>query len=416
MSKIMKLIGIKSRKASERKVDINTKNKVLNFYAKLLDKEKKLILKENLKDVKFAKNKGIKENLIRRLEIDEIKLKNISNSINKISKLKDPVNVTLKKWSRPNGLNIKRVTIPIGVIGVIFESRPNVTSDVAGLCFKSGNAVILKGGSEAINTNRILAKLFRLALKKNNVDENYIQFVDSKNRKMVDIMLSKMKKYIDVIIPRGGKNLVKRVQEFSTVPIIGHLEGICHTFVDKDAELKMASNIVYNAKLRNTAICGATETILLHEKIVKKFCNPILKKLEDENCKIYGDNILRKYYNGKVYSAKEKDWSTEYLTAAVSVKVVKSSEEAINHINKYGTMHTDSIITKNKKTANKFLKNVKSSIAMHNTSTQFADGGEFGFGGEVGISTNTLPPRGPVGLEQLVSYKYEISSKGKIRK
>ena len=416
MSKIMRLIGIKSRKASERKVDINTKNKVLNFYAKLLDKEKKLILKENLKDVKFAKNKGIKENLIRRLEIDEIKLKNISNSINKISKLKDPVNVTLKKWSRPNGLNIKRVTIPIGVIGVIFESRPNVTSDVAGLCFKSGNAVILKGGSEAINTNRILAKLFRLALKKNNVDENYIQFVDSKNRKMVDIMLSKMKKYIDVIIPRGGKNLVKRVQEFSTVPIIGHLEGICHTFVDKDAELKMASNIVYNAKLRNTAICGATETILLHEKIVKKFCNPILKKLEDENCKIYGDNILRKYYNGKVYPAKEKDWSTEYLTAAVSVKVVKSSEEAINHINKYGTMHTDSIITKNKKTANKFLKNVKSSIAMHNTSTQFADGGEFGFGGEVGISTNTLPPRGPVGLEQLVSYKYEISSKGKIRK
>ena len=416
MSKIMKLIGIKSRKASERKVDINTKNKVLNFYAKLLDKEKKLILKENLKDVKFAKNKGIKENLIRRLEIDEIKLKNISNSINKISKLKDPVNVTLKKWSRPNGLNIKRVTIPIGVIGVIFESRPNVTSDVAGLCFKSGNAVILKGGSEAINTNRILAKLFRLALKKNNVDENYIQFVDSKNRKMVDIMLSKMKKYIDVIIPRGGKNLVKRVQEFSTVPIIGHLEGICHTFVDKDAELKMASNIVYNAKLRNTAICGATETILLHEKIVKKFCNPILKKLEDENCKIYGDNILRKYYNGKVYPAKEKDWSTEYLTAAVSVKIVKSSEEAINHINKYGTMHTDSIITKNKKTANKFLKNVKSSIAMHNTSTQFADGGEFGFGGEVGISTNTLPPRGPVGLEQLVSYKYEILSKGKIRR
>ncbi|MDB2680448.1 glutamate-5-semialdehyde dehydrogenase [Candidatus Pelagibacter sp.] len=416
MSKIMKLIGIKSRKASERKVDINTKNKVLNFYAKLLDREKKLILRENLKDVKFAKNKGIKENLISRLEINEIKLKNISDSINKISKLKDPVNVTLKKWNRPNGLNIKRVTIPIGVIGVIFESRPNVTSDVAGLCFKSGNAVILKGGSEAINTNRILAKLFRLALKKNNVDENYIQFVDSKNRKMVDIMLSKMKKYIDVIIPRGGKNLVKRVQEFSTVPIIGHLEGICHTFVDKDAELKMASNIVYNAKLRNTAICGATETILLHEKIVKKFCNPILKKLEDENCKIYGDNILRKYYNGKVYPAKEKDWSTEYLTAAVSVKVVKSSEEAINHINKYGTMHTDSIITKNKKTANKFLKNVKSSIAMHNTSTQFADGGEFGFGGEVGISTNTLPPRGPVGLEQLVSYKYEISSKGKIRK
>ena len=415
MNKYMNLIGIKSRKASERKVDTNTKNKVLNLYARLLDKEKKSILRENLKDAKFAKNKGLKGNLINRLRIDEVKLKGIKDSINKISKLKDPVNVTLKKWSRPNGLNIKRVTIPIGVIGVIYESRPNVTSDVAGLCFKSGNAVILKGGSEAINTNRILSKLFRQALKKNKVDENYIQFIDSKDRKMVDTMLSKMKKYIDVIIPRGGKNLVKRVQEFSKVPIIGHLEGLCHTFVDKDAELNMASKIIYNAKLRNTSICGATETILIHDKIVKKFCNPILKRLEDKNCKIYGDNILRKHYKGKVYPAKEKDWSTEYLTSAVSVKVVKNSEEAINHINKYGTMHTDSIITKNKKTAKKFLKNVKSSIAMHNTSTQFADGGEFGFGGEVGISTNTLPPRGPVGLEQLVSFKYEISSRGKIR-
>ena len=415
MNRFMNLIGIKSRKASERKIDTDTKNRVLILYARLLDKEKKLIFKENIKDVKFAKNKGLKENLINRLRIDKVKLKGIKDSINKISKLKDPVNVILKKWSRPNGLNIKRVTIPIGVIGVIYESRPNVTSDVAGLCFKSGNAVILKGGSEAINTNRILAKLFRQALKKNKVDENYIQFVDSRDRKMVDTMLSKMKDYIDVIIPRGGKNLVKRVQKFSKVPIIGHLEGLCHTFVDKDAELNMASKIIYNAKLRNTSICGATETILLHEKIVKKFCNPILKKLEDKNCKIYGDNILRKHYNGKVYPAKEKDWSTEYLTNAVSVKVVKNSEEAINHINKYGTMHTDSIITKNKKTAKKFLKNVKSSIAMHNTSTQFADGGEFGFGGEVGISTNTLPPRGPVGLEQLVSFKYEISSRGIIR-
>jgi glutamate-5-semialdehyde dehydrogenase len=415
MKKFMNLIGIKSRKAYTKKIATDTKNKVLNKYAQLLDKEKKLILRENAKDVKFAQSKGLKNNLINRLKIDDLRLKNIKASINKILKLRDPVNITLKKWNRPNGLNIKKVTIPIGVIGVIFESRPNVTSDVAGLCFKSGNAVILKGGSEALNTNRILAKLFRQALRKNNVDENYIQFVDSKDRKMVDTMLSKMKKYIDVIIPRGGKNLVKRVQEFSSVPVIGHLEGLCHTFVDKDAELNMASKIIYNAKLRNTSICGATETILLHEKIVKRFCNPILQKLENANCKIFGDKILQKYYKGKLYPAKEKDWSTEYLAARVSVKVVKSSDEAINHINKYGTMHTDSIITKNKKTAMKFLKNVKSSIAMHNTSTQFADGGEFGFGGEVGISTNTLPPRGPVGLEQLVSYKYEISSKGKIR-
>ena len=416
MNKFMNLIGIKSRKASERKINTETKNKVLILYAQLIDKEKKSILRENIKDIAFAKNKGLKENLINRLRIDDLKLRAIKDSINKISKLKDPVNVTLKKWSRPNGLNIKRVTIPIGVIGVIYESRPNVTSDVASLCFKSGNSVILKGGSEALNTNRILAKLFRQALKKNKVNENYIQFVDSKDRKMVDIMLSKMKKYIDVIIPRGGKNLVKRVQEFSKVPIIGHLEGICHTFVDKDAELNMASKVIYNAKLRNTSICGATETILLHKKIVKNFCNPILKKLEDKNCKIYGDNLLRKYYKGKVYPAKEKDWSTEYLSSKVSVKSVKNLNDAINHINKYGTMHTDAIITKNKKSAKIFLKNVKSAIAIHNASTQFADGGEFGFGGEVGISTNKIPPRGPVGLNQLISYKYEVLGKGQIRK
>ena len=411
----MNLIGVKARNALKIKIDTKIKNKVLNDYALLLDKEKKNILIQNKKDVNLAKKNKIKENLINRLSINPIKLKGIQVSIKKIAKLKDPVNVTLEKWRRPNGLNIKRVSVPIGVIGVIYESRPNVTSDVASLCFKSGNPVILKGGSEAINTNRILANLFRKALKKNKVDENYIQFIDSKDRKMVDIMLSKMDKFIDVIIPRGGKNLVKRVQDFSKVPIIGHLEGLCHTYIDKDAELKMAINIVYNAKLRNTSICGATETILMHEKIVKKFCNPILKKLEDNNCKIYGDNFIKKNYSGTLYPAKEKDWSTEYLTAAVSVKVVKNLKQAIDHINRYGTMHTDSIITKNKKTAAQFMTNIKSSIAMHNTSTQFADGGEFGFGGEVGISTNTLPPRGPVGLEQLVSYKYEISSQGKIR-
>jgi glutamate-5-semialdehyde dehydrogenase len=415
MNKFMNLIGVKARNALKIKIDTKIKNKVLNDYALLLDKEKKNILIQNKKDVNLAKKNKIKENLINRLSINPIKLKGIQVSIKKIAKLKDPVNVTLEKWRRPNGLNIKRVSVPIGVIGVIYESRPNVTSDVASLCFKSGNPVILKGGSEAINTNRILANLFRKALKKNKVNENYIQFIDSKDRKMVDIMLSKMDKFIDVIIPRGGKNLVKRVQDFSKVPIIGHLEGLCHTYIDKDAELKMAINIVYNAKLRNTSICGATETILMHEKIVKKFCNPILKKLEDNNCKIYGDNFIKKNYSGTLYPAKEKDWSTEYLTAAVSVKVVKNLKQAINHINRYGTMHTDSIVTKNKKTAAQFMTNIKSSIAMHNTSTQFADGGEFGFGGEVGISTNTLPPRGPVGLEQLVSYKYEISSQGKIR-
>ena len=411
----MNLIGIKARKASEYKVTTEVKNKVLNDYAKLIKNEKKFIINQNSKDINYARKKGLKENLIKRLHLNENKLDGIINSILKIAKLRDPIDNTLDKWKRPNGLNIKRVSIPIGVIGVIYESRPNVTSDVASLCFKSGNVVILKGGSEAINSNKALAKLFRKALKKNKVDENFIQFIDSKQRKLVDIMLSKMKKYIDVIIPRGGKNLVKKVLELSKVPIIGHLEGLCHTYIDKDAELKMAKEVVYNAKLRNTSICGATETILIHKNIVKKFSNPILQELENSGCKIIGDKILKSYYKGQIYPAKEKDWSTEYLASIVSVKVVKNSEEAIKHINKYGTMHTDSIITKNKKTAKYFLKNVKSSIAMHNTSTQFADGGEFGFGGEVGISTNTLPPRGPVGLNQLISYKYEITSNGKIR-
>ena len=415
MIKYMNLIGIKARKASEYKVTTEVKNKVLNDYAKLIKNEKKFIINQNSKDINYARKKGLKENLIKRLHLNENKLNGIINSILKIVKLRDPIDKTLDKWKRPNGLNIKRVSIPIGVIGVIYESRPNVTSDVASLCFKSGNVVILKGGSEAINSNKALAKLFRKALKKNKVDENFIQFIDSKQRRLVDIMLSKMKKYIDVIIPRGGKNLVKKVLELSKVPIIGHLEGLCHTYIDKDAELKMAKEVVYNAKLRNTSICGATETILIHKNIVKKFSNPILQELENSGCKIIGDKILKSYYNGQVYPAKEKDWSTEYLSSIVSVKVVKNSEEAIKHINKYGTMHTDSIITKNKKTAKYFLKNVKSSIAMHNTSTQFADGGEFGFGGEVGISTNTLPPRGPVGLNQLISYKYEITSNGKIR-
>ena len=415
MIKYMNLIGIRARKASEYKVTTEVKNKVLNDYAKLIKNEKKFIINQNSKDINYARKKGLKENLIKRLHLNENKLDGIINSILKIAKLKDPIDNTLEKWKRPNGLNIKRVSIPIGVIGVIYESRPNVTSDVASLCFKSGNVVILKGGSEAINSNKALAKLFRKALKKNKVDENFIQFIDSKQRKLVDIMLSKMKKYIDVIIPRGGKNLVKKVLELSKVPIIGHLEGLCHTYIDKDAELKMAKEVVYNAKLRNTSICGATETILIHKNIVKKFSNPILQELENSGCKIIGDKILKSYYKGKVYPAKEKDWSTEYLASIISVKVVKNSKEAIKHINKYGTMHTDSIITKNKKTAKYFLKNVKSSIAMHNTSTQFADGGEFGFGGEVGISTNTLPPRGPVGLNQLISYKYEITSNGKIR-
>ena len=409
-------LGNKARIASKLSVDTKIKNKVLNKYSQLIRKNNKLIIRENDKDIKFAYKKNIKKNLIDRLKLNKKKLENICLSIKKISKLKDPVNIITDKWKRPNGLFIKKVSIPIGVIGIIYESRPNVTSDISSLCFKSGNAVILRGGSEAYNSNKILTDLFRNALKHCNIDPNFVQFINNRNRSSVDYMLSKMEKFIDVIIPRGGKSLVKKVQKLSNVPVIGHLEGICHTYIDQNADLKMAIKIVHNAKLRNTSICGATETILIHNKIVKKFCNPILKKLEENNCEIFADKIIKKNFKGKSNLAKKKNWSTEYLSSKVSVKSVKNIIEAIEHINKFGTMHTDSIITKNKKNAKLFLNNIKSSIAMHNTSTQFADGGEFGFGGEVGISTNKLPPRGPVGLNQLVSFKYKVLGNGQIRK
>ena len=409
------LVGKNARKAANIKISTKIKNKVLNDYCNLLLKNKKLIIKENLKDIKIATQKKIRENLINRLILNEKKILQIIKSLKQIIKLKDPTNEVLEKWKRPNGLTISKVTIPIGVIGVIYESRPNVTCDVAALCFKSGNPVILKGGSEALNSNKILSKFFRVALKKNGINENFIQLINSRKREVVDYLLTKMKNFIDVIIPRGGKSLVKKVQQYSNIPVISHLEGNCHTYVDKDADLNMAIKIVYNAKLRNTAICGATETILFHKKIINKFVNPVLKKLADNGCKIIADSVIKKRYKGLSIKATNKDWSKEYLSSVVSVKSVNNLEDAINHINTYGTMHTDSIITQNKNTADNFLKNVKSSIAMHNTSTQFADGGEFGFGGEVGISTNTLPPRGPVGLNQLVSYKYKVTSNGQIR-
>tara|TARA_B100000989_G_scaffold58203_1_gene39547 strand:+ start:45 stop:1298 length:1254 start_codon:yes stop_codon:yes gene_type:complete len=416
INKMLTSIGKKSKSALANQVDTKKKNQVLIDYCKLIRNNQKLILSANKRDVNRSINKGVKKNLIDRLILNENKIDDIISSIKSVVKLKDPTNRVLEKWKRPNGLSISKVSIPIGTIAIIYESRPNVTSDVASLCFKSGNPVILRGGSEAFFSNKILSKLFRDSLKKNKINENYVQFIDSTNRNIVDFLLSKMNKYIDVVIPRGGRNLVKKVQKLSNLPVIGHLEGICHTYVDKNANMNMAKNIIFNAKLRNTAICGATETILIHQKILKKSCNIILKHLENHGCKIIGDNRIKQSYKGKTIRATNEDWSKEYLSAKVSVKCVRNTNDAIKHINKYGTMHTDSIITMDKKSAKKFLNEVKSSIAMHNTSTQFADGGEFGFGGEVGISTNKLPPRGPVGLNQLVSYKYQITSDGEIRK
>jgi len=415
MYKKLVKIGENAKNAFKDNIDTKLKNKVLNDYWKLVSVYKNKIILENKKDVKLAQKKNLKENLVKRLSLDNNKINQIINSIKSLVKLKDPTNLIIETWKRPNGLKIKKVSIPIGIIGIIYESRPNVTSDVSALCFKSGNCVILRGGSEAYFSNKILANLFRKSLLKNKVNQNFVQFIESKNRKIVDLMLSKMNSFIDVIIPRGGKKLVKKVQDLSNVPVIGHLEGICHTYVDKDADISMTKKIIVNAKLRNTSICGATETLLIHKNQTKNL-NEILLELENRGCKIYGNKKLKKIYKGKIIISGDKLWSTEHLSSKISVKLVQDIEEAVSHINKYGTMHTDAIITQNKKSAQFFLKRIKSSIAIHNSSTQFADGGEFGFGGEVGISTNKLPPRGPVGLNQLVSYKYEVYGSGQIRK
>ncbi len=412
--KYLEKIGKNARIAFENlKTVVHKKiKKVLNNYNNILSKNKKKIIKENQKDIKNTKRR----NLVDRLILNEKKIEGIRHSINEILKFKNPVGRILEQWQRPNKLKIKKVSTPIGVIGVIYESRPNVTADVAALSLKSGNCCILRGGSEAINSNRILANLFREVLQKNNINKNCVQFIDKKDRKIVDNLLSKMSDYIDVMVPRGGKGLVAKVQKFSNIQTIGHLEGICHIYIDKSASLKMAKKIIVNAKMRRTSICGAAETLLIEEKALKSHAIEIIKSLKKSGCEVRVDKKINKLFKNNLKLAREKDWKTEYLDSIISIKTVKNIQEGINHILKYGTMHTDSIITNNAKNAKIFLDGVSSSIAMHNVSTQFADGGEFGFGGEIGISTNKLPPRGPVGINQLTSYKYIVTGNGIIRK
>ncbi len=406
-------IGKNARKAFEDLKNIkHTKiKKVLEDYNKALLRNKKNIIRENLKDVKNVKRK----HLVDRLILNDQRIDGIRQSIYEITKFKNPIGQVLEQWKRPNKLKIKKVSTPIGVIGVIYESRPNVTADVAALCLKSGNCSILRGGSEAFNSNKLLANLFRDSLKRNKINKNCVQFVENKNRKMVDNLLSRMSGYIDVIVPRGGKGLVSKVQKFSKVHVIGHLEGLCHIYLDRSANINMAKKLIINAKMRRTSICGAVETLLIDEKAIRSHAEKIIQSLINSGCEVRVDSKINRLFKDKLKKANEKDWRTEYLDSIISVKTVKNVKEAINHILKYGTMHTDSIITNNKKKAQLFLNGVNSSIAMHNVSTQFADGGEFGFGGEIGISTNKLPPRGPVGINQLTSYKYLVSGKGIIR-
>ena len=406
-------IGKNAKKAFEDlKIIKHSKiKKVLEDYSKSLLKNKNKIIRENLRDVKSVKRK----HLVDRLVLNNKRIDGIRHSIDQIAKFKDPIGKVLDQWRRPNKLTIKKVSTPIGVIGVIYESRPNVTADVAALCLKSGNCSILRGGSEAFNSNKILANLFRAVLQKNNINKNCVQFIENRDRKIVDNLLSKMSNYIDVIVPRGGKGLVAKVQKFSNVHVIGHLEGLCHIYLDKTSNLSMAKKLIINAKMRRTSICGAVETLLIDEKAINSHAKVIIQSLINSGCEVRVDSKLNKLFRGKLKKASEKDWRTEYLDSIISIKSVRNIKEGVEHILKYGTMHTDSIITDNKKNAQIFLNGVNSSIAMHNVSTQFADGGEFGFGGEIGISTNKLPPRGPVGINQLTSYKYLVSGKGIIR-
>ena len=400
------IIGKKSKQAFENLKKISHKkiNKTLEDYIKFISKNKKRIIQENTKDVKKLKRK----NMLDRLILNEKKIDGIINSINEIKKFPNPVGKILESWTGKNKLNIKRVTTPIGVIGIIYESRPNVTADVAALCLKSSNCAILRGGSEAYYSNKILSHLFRQSLKKNKINQNCLQFIENKNRKVVDFLLSKMNRYIDVIVPRGGKSLVAKVQKYSNIHVIGHLEGLCHIYLDKEINLNNAIKIILNAKMRRTSICGALESLLINEKILKVKGVKVINSLIKNGCKVVVDKKINKFFNNNLKLAKELDWQTEYLDAKLSIKSVKDVKEAVSHVIKYGTMHTDCIISNNKKNTEFFLNNVNSAIAMHNVSTQFADGGEFGFGGEIGISTNKLPPRGPVGLNQLTSYKYIV--------
>ena len=370
-------IGKNARKAFEHLKTVKHLKikKVLESYNKSLLKNKKRIIRENSRDIKNVKRK----HLVDRLILNDDRIEGIRYSINQIAKFKDPIGQVLEQWQRPNKLKIKKVSTPIGVIGVIYESRPNVTADVAALCLKSGNCSILRGGSEAFNSNKLLANLFREVLKKNNLNKDCVQFIENKNRKIVDNLLSKMSNYIDVIVPRGGKGLVAKVQKFSNVHVIGHLEGLCHIYLDKTSNINLAKKLIINSKMRRTSICGAVETLLIDEKAINSHAKVIIQSLIDAGCEVRVDSRINKLFKGKLKKAQEKDWRTEYLDSIISIKTVKNVFDGVDHILKYGTMHTDSIITNNKKSAQIFLNGVNSSIAMHNVSTQFADGGEFGF-------------------------------------
>jgi len=391
-----------------------TKNAALAKIAVSLRARAPELLAANAKDLEAARAKGLSGAMLDRLALDAARIESMARGVEEIAALADPIGATVAQWTRPNGLDIARVRVPLGVIGIIYESRPNVTCDAGSLCLKSGNAAILRGGSESVHSSRAIHACLVDGLIAAGLPAASIQLVPTTDRAAVGYLLSSMTDYIDVVVPRGGKSLVARVQQEARVPVIGHLEGVCHVFVDRDANLDMARAIVKNAKLRRTGVCGSAETVLVDAACAATHLAPVIMDLLDAGCEVRGDAVVQKV-DARVKAATEQDWYTEYLDAIIAARVVDGVDAAIEHIGKYGSAHTDSIVTANAGTAQRFLERVDSAIVLHNASTQFADGGEFGMGAEIGISTDRFHARGPVGVEQLTSYKYVVRGTGQVR-
>jgi glutamate-5-semialdehyde dehydrogenase len=389
------------------------KNRILREMAVGLIRNRAALLKANKKDIAIASRQGLSQSFIDRLSLDTKKIKEMADSISAVASLRDPVGEVIKEWERPNGLRIRKVRVPIGVIAIIYESRPNVTADCIGLCFKSGNAVILRGGSEALNSNLAIYRVLESVLRKYNVAGHAVSLIGRRDRKAVDILL-KLNNYIDLVIPRGGEGLIRNVARLSRIPVIKHYKGICHIYVDDWADLNMAQKVCFNAKVQRPAVCNAMESMLVHRDAAVRFLPGMVKEFRDAGVEIRGCPITERIVRG-IKRATEKDYHTEYLDLILSVKVVNSLKEAIEHINHYGSHHSDSIITDNRQNALEFLNKVDSACVYVNASTRFTDGYQFGMGAEIGISTDKLHARGPMALEELTTYKYQIFGNGQVR-
>jgi glutamate-5-semialdehyde dehydrogenase len=390
------------------------KNKALMAMAAKIRRSAGDILSENARDLENAKAKELKGSFLDRLTLTEARLEAMAKGLEEIAALHDPVGQVMAKWTRPNGLEISRLRVPIGVIGIIYESRPNVTADAGGLCLKSGNAAILRGGSDSFHSSAAIVACLQRGLDSAGLPRTAIQMVPNADRDCVGLMLEGLSGTIDLIVPRGGKSLVARVQQDARVPVFSHLEGICHVYVDKSADTDMAKMIVLNAKMRRTGICGSAETILIDRAAAEQNLKLIIETLISAGCEVRGDAACQAA-DPRVRPATEQDWATEYLDAIVSMKLVDGVDDAMAHIARYGSQHTDSIVTEDQATAERFLTELDSAIVLHNASTQFADGGEFGFGAEIGIATGKLHARGPVGVEQLTTFKYQVRGSGQTR-